>query len=456
MKKWVILGILILAALGVWFYLHKKDGVQYLTAAVKRGPLTVKVEATGVLDPVGNTTVNSDGSVTGGITVGAQVTGLISRVYVGFNTHVKKGQILALINPRPYQEIVDQDKANLASAEANLAVAETNVENNRALYDQDLANQHSLIAQEKKDKATLDNNRINYHREIVLVKENYDSRQSLDNSLYAYLASKAQVESDQALIRQGEAKLTSAKIQIQTTLKQVQLQKAVILGAKARLAQDETNLNYCRIVSPNNGIVIAVNTAVGQTVVSSFQSPNLFVIAKSLKTMQIDALVDEADIAQIHKGQTVEFHVDAYPNQLFVGKVYQIRKNPIVQSTVVNYDVIVYLKNPGEKLLPGMTADTNFIVAQKKNVLEIPNRALLFSPLSTSSSSNSSPFFVPSAKKNTPHVWVLVNGMPVRRNIKTGLANSSYTQVLSGLKKGNGVIVGIKTAQKKRNPFATF
>ncbi len=456
MKKWFVLVILILVVLGFWFYLHRKDGVNYQTAKVKDGPLVVKVEATGVLDPVGNTTVNSDGTVTGGITVGAQVTGLISNVYVGFNSHVKKGELLALIDPRTYQEIVNQDEASLASAEANLAVSQTNVENAKALYEQDLANQNSLIAQEKKDQATMDNNKINYHREIILVKEKYDSRQNLDNSLYAYLASKAQVESDQALIRQGEAKLTSAKIQIQTALKQVQLQRAVILQAKARLAQDQANLNYCKIVSPVNGIVIAVNTAVGQTVVSSFQSPDLFVIAKSLKSMQIDALVDEADIAQIHKGQRVEFHVDAYPNQLFIGKVYQIRKNPIVQSTVVNYDVIVYVKNPGEKLLPGMTADTNFIVAQKKSVLEIPNRALLFTPPSPSGSSNSSPFYIASQKKTVPHVWILENGKSVRRNLKTGLANSSYTQVLSGVKPGEEVIIGIKSAKKQRNPFTTF
>jgi HlyD family secretion protein len=450
MKKiWIVLGILAILIVFLWIRHKHDDQPAYITALVKQGPLVSYVEETGTLNPLGNTTVSGQ-TITGGITVGAQVTGLIKAVYVDFNSHVKKGQILALIDPKPYEDIVKQDEADVVNAEAAIGVAQTNVLNAKALLQEDEATLNSQKAQMQKDEATLQNDKINYNREKILVAQNYDSRQNLDNALYAYKAQEALVRADQAQINQAKAKILSDKLQIQSALRNVQLQEAVLAKAQAALSQAKTNLSYTRIVSPVDGIVIDKEVAVGQTVVSSFQSPNLFVLAQSLKKMQIDTLVDEADIGKIHVGQEANFNVDAYPNQTFHGKVMQIRQNPINQQNVVDYDVIVSVSNPDEKLYPGMTADVKFIVASKKNALKIPNEALRFVPPIEKQSAN---FYTPS-QKYRPHVWVLENGQPVKKDVVLGFASDTETEVLKGLKQGEQVIVGIKTS--KSGPRTLF
>jgi len=404
MKKLAIIVVILLIAGFVWFrFFHKKSKVNFTTVKVTRGTLTSLVEATGTLEPVGTTSVDSTGTVTGGITVGAQVTGRIMSVNVDFNSHVKKGELLAQIDPLTYQASVDQDQASIAN----------------------------LSAQRLKDQATMANDKINYNREVLLVQKNYDSRQNLDNSKYAYESQSAAVQADAAQIDQ----------------------------ARAKLKQDEANLTYTHIISPVDGIVVANNVALGQTVVASLQSPNLFVIAKSLENMQIDTLVDEADVNKIKVAQPANFNVDSFPNKTFTGAVYQIRQNPIQQQNVVDYDVIVHVKNKENALLPGMTANVSFIVAQKMNVLKIPNRALLFSPPQRKSQQGSTTGFTTSLvpKKVVPHVYVLEGSRSVRKNIKVGIASDSETEVLSGLNEGDQVITGTASAQStKKNPYSTF
>lgn len=400
MKKTAIAVGVILVVFFVWYrFFHKSGNVAYQTVPVSRGSLISMVNATGTLEPVGTTSVDSTGMVTGGTVVGAQVTGRIISVNVDYNSHVKKGELLAQIDPLTYQAAVQQDQASVAN----------------------------FSSQRLKDQATLANDRLNFHREEVLVAKNYDAKQNLDNAKYAYEAQKAVVDADAAQIQQ----------------------------ANARLRQDEANLNYTQIVSPVDGIVIAKNVALGQTVVASFQSPSLFVIAESLQKMQIDSLVDEADVTKIKVGQTAKFNVDAYPTKNFSGKVFQIRQNPISQQNVVNYDVIIHVDNPGTALLPGMTTNVSFIVAEKDNALKIPNRALLFIPSDTPKRSRGSTSSV--SRKTVPHVWVLENGKPVEKQVELGIASDSETEVLSGLSEGDPVIVGTgAAAAAKKNPFSTF
>lgn len=437
MKTKILAAIAVIAVIALlWFRFHKNQSVGYVATKVTRGSITSLVEASGTLNPVGNTTVDAaSGTVTGGVTVGAQVTGRIMSVNVGFNSHVKKGDVLAEIDPTTYQADVDSASADLLNTKAALLKASSSVRSAEAVY--------------QKDTANYINAKKIYERDQALVQKNYIAQSDLDAAQAAYQAAEAQREADRALIASAQDDVQAAGMMVQN--KQASLTKA------------QTNLSYTRILSPVDGVVIASNAAIGQTVVASFQSPNLFVIAKSLKTMQIDTLVDEADVAKIKVGQTARFNVDTYPTETFKGRVDQIRNNPITQQNVVNYDVIVYVPNPDEKFLPGMTANVDFVVADVRDVLMIPNRALLFSPPETGKGkTGASPG--PGMQRRAgakreaavPQVWVLVKNRPQVRKVSLGISDGSMTEVKSGLSEGDDVITGTTATKTKRNPFSTF
>lgn len=314
MKK-IALGILIVAVIGsaAFFVLKNKESTaNYRTEKVTRGDIVAAVTATGTVNAV--TTV----------LVGTQVSGTIKSIYVDFNSPVKKGQVIAQIDPATFEAQMGQAKANLLSARANLEKAEA------ALLDA---------------KRTMERNR-------ELFSQNLVARSELDTSETNYDSAKAQVS----------------------------VAKAQIAQAEAALRLSETNLRYTKIVSPVDGTVVSRNVDVGQTVAASFQTPTLFNIAQDLTKMQIDTSVAEADIGRIEVGQSVEFTVDAYPDVTFNGKVSEIRNAPIVVQNVVTYDVVVKVDNPELKLKPGMTANVSIIVSSKKDVLMIPNAALRFRP----------------------------------------------------------------------------
>jgi HlyD family secretion protein len=316
MKKafWSITGVLILAAVAAFFLLKGKGDSEkaFRTEKVTRGEIVAAVTATGTVNAV--TTV----------LVGTQVSGTIKNIYVNFNSPVKKGQLIAQIDPATFDAQVERARADLLSARANLEKAEA------ALLD---------------SKRTMERNRELFAQNII-------SKSELDTSETNHETAKAQVSVARAQIAQAEAAL--------------------------RLA--ETNLRYTRIVSPVDGIVVSRNVDVGQTVAASFQTPTLFNIAQDLTKMQIDTSVAEADIGRIEVGQEVKFTVDAYPDITFRGSVSEIRIAPIVVQNVVTYDVVVKVDNPELKLKPGMTANVSIIVSSKKDVLRIPNAALRFRP----------------------------------------------------------------------------
>lgn len=221
---------------------------------------------------------------------------------------------------------------------------------------------------------------------------------------------------------------------------QLEVARAQLAVDAAQLARDRTNLNYSVIRSPIPGVVIARNVDVGQTVAASFQTPILFQIANDLRRMQIDTSVAEADIGQLHLGQSVKFTVDAFQEREFAGTVKQLRLNPTIQQNVVSYNVVVAVDNDDEVLLPGMTANVRFIVNQKTNVLRIPNAALRYKPPETDSDS------VVAAATRQPsgkHVLYRLEGdKPVPVNVKTGIADSSLTEIMEGgIKEGDRLIV---------------
>lgn len=314
MKK-ILIGIfaIILLGIAVFFFLRtKENGLKYRTEKIIKGEIEMAVTATGAVNAV--TTV----------LVGTQVSGTIKNIHVDFNSPVKKGQLIAQIDPAAFDSQVEQAKANLFSARANLDKAETTF----------------LDA-----KRTLERNK-------QLFSKNFIARNDVDAAETNYETSKAQVSVSKAQVAQAEAALKTA----------------------------QTNLGYTRILSPVNGVVISRNVDIGQTVAASFQTPTLFIIAQDLTKMQIDTNVGEADIGNVAEGQDVKFSVDAYPGAPFRGRVLQVRNAPITIQNVVTYDVVIKVDNTGLKLKPGMTANVEIITATKKDILKIPNAALRFRP----------------------------------------------------------------------------
>jgi HlyD family secretion protein len=315
MKKIAIIGAIIISiAVAVFFLLRGRGNEpQFRTDKVVRGDIEMAVTATGTVNPV--TTV----------LVGTQVSGTIKNIYVDFNSPVKKGQLIAQIDPALFEAQVNQAKANLLLAKANVEKAEAT----------------SVDA-----KRTMERNK-------ELLAKNLIAQSDFDTAETNYETAKASVSAAKSQVAQSEAALSSA----------------------------ETNLFYTKIVSPVDGIVVSRNVDVGQTVAASFQTPTLFSIAQDLTKMQIDTNVAEADIGNVKVGQDVEFTVDAYPDITFKGKVWQVRNAPITVQNVVTYDVVIQVDNPELKLKPGMTANVSIIISLRKDVLKIPNAALRFLPV---------------------------------------------------------------------------
>ena len=398
-KKIMVASVLIIAlAAGGWFFFKNKgNGIQFRTERVTRGDLRATVTATGTVSAV--TTV----------LIGTQVSGTVKEIFVDYNSPVKKGQLLAQIDPALSEARVAQTRANLLSAEASVEKAAA------ALQD---ANR------------TLDRNRTLWGR-------NYIARSDLDTS-----------ETNQ-----------------QSAVAQLSVAKAQVEQARAALRQEETNLQYTRILSPVDGVVISRNVDVGQTVAASFQTPTLFSIAQDLTRMQIDTNVDEADIGRIKVGQTVQFTVDAYPDSAFPGKVAEVRNAPTTIQNVVTYDVVVKVANPELKLKPGMTANVSIITALEKDILKVPNAAIRFKWQRAGAESDrrgAGAAGAGSAKgggtvnaAKTQGVWVLEGKNPRRVPVTLGINDGNNTAVISGeLKEGDAVIIEA-TGQAKKGASQT-
>src|SRR5437868_8874819 len=326
-NKWLMAAALVaVIAVVVGFTLNRNPQPNYFTAKVQRSTINDVVQATGTINAV--TTVQ----------VGSQVSGTISKLYVDFNSRVRKGQVIAEIEPSLFRGALEQAEADLQNSRANLAAA-----------------QAGLV----KAEATAVQTKADYERTAGLAKEGVMSPQQLD-------LAKANGDTAQAAVVAAEATVKQAAAQI--ALKQ----------AAVNVAQ--TNLNHTIITAPIDGIVVARNVDVGQTVAASLQAPTLFNIAQDLTKMQVDTQTDESDVGNIKVGQEASFTVDAYPDQTFHGKVVQIRLNPTTVQNVVTYDTVMAFDNPEMKLFPGMTAYVNIPVATAENVLEVPNTALRFKP----------------------------------------------------------------------------
>ena len=326
-NKWTIIGVL-LAAIGLLtaFKYESKNTPQYFTEKVQKGDIQNVVQATGTINAV--TTVQ----------VGSQVSGTIQTLSADFNSHVKKNQVIAQIDPSLFQGALLQAKADLADAQANLIAAKANLE---------------------KAQATAAQAKLDFNRYTTLAQEGVVPTQQLDTA--------------RATSQSADAAVGAAKAQVTQAAAQAQQKSAAVTVA-------QTNLDHSTIRSPIDGTVIARSVDVGQTVAASLQAPTLFTIAQDLTKMQVYVSTDESDVGTIQAGQDVNFKVDAFPKDTFKGKVSAVRLNATTVQNVVTYTTIVDFDNPEMKLFPGMTAYVTVPVATATDVVKVPNGALRFTP----------------------------------------------------------------------------
>ena len=409
-KKLYAAGALLLVVGGGGLVAYRRadatDAPAYRFATIDRGDIESTVSATGTLSA--DTTVQ----------VGTQVSGVVTNIYVDFNDHVRKGQLIARIDPTLAHQAVSDAEAGVARAQA-----------------------------------TLDQTRGDYEREKALFTQKVVTASEFATTRSAYEVAKAN--------------LTSA---------QVALDKA------------RQNLAYTNIYAPIDGIVVERNVNVGQTVAASFSAPQLFLIANNLSNMQILASVDESDIGLIKQGQPVRFTVQAYPSRTFLGKVKQVRLQSATQDNVVNYTVVVSVRNEDGALLPGMTATVNFLTGSAKHVLTVPNAALRFRPPVTAEGEQrqagarrgpggpqrpgdgGGQRFAgrgPGGRSGSFQrrdssfglVWYLKNGQLARAHVHTGISDGQRTEIQSSdLQPGTQVIVGLALgdAPSESGPASPF
>jgi HlyD family secretion protein len=382
---WIIGVLAVGLAIGgyVFFSGERKIPVRYKTAPIKRGAIVSVVNATGTINPVTM------------VQVGSQVTGMVQSLNADFNSVVKKDQIVAQIDPFPYRARRDQAAANLANARAAVL----------------------------KSKADLAQRKRELDRVQSLIKQQFVSQNDVDVAVTAHEGAVAQLAVAEAAVKQAQAALEAA----------------------------ELDLTYTVIKSPIDGIVISRQVEVGQRVNASMSIPVIFVIAQDLTKMQVDANVSEADIGGMTEGKEVAFTVDAYPGERFQGKIRQVRNAPISVQNVVTYDVVVGVDNADLRLKPGMTANVSITVARKDQALKIPNAALRFVPPKTTEGGPAQPVRpAPAAEGGGSRVvWRLgPSGDPEPVPVQVGISDGLVTELAGGeLKEGDPVIVGLESAR---------
>jgi HlyD family secretion protein len=411
---WAVIVLAIIAAGTTRVVLQRRAArppVQWETTAVDRGRIVARVTATGILSAL----------VT--VQVGSQVSGRVQQLFVDFNSPVKKGQIIAKIDPQLFQASLEQARANFAAAEGTLLKAKVQ------------ANQAEIDFKRQQNLA---------ERKLVAPADFDTAKSNLD-------AAKAQIAVNLGNLQQAKAALNQAKV----------------------------NLAYTNIISPTDGVVISRSVDVGQTVAASLAAPTIFVIAEDLRKMQVDTSVAEADVGKLTAGMDATFVVDAYPGERFKGKVRQIRNAAQTVQNIVTYDAVIDVDNSELKLRPGMTANVNFVFANRDDVLRIPNAALRFRPspevftalkldpkrarTGDDAASGKGPAGGgakgPAGMGARQHagggaaagtddapdrkiVWVLGGSVPRSTRIKTGTSDGTKTEVVEGaLAEGDQVII---------------
>lgn len=368
-KVWYIVAALVLLAIVAWLFTgnKKKEEVNFSYETVAPANIQNSITATGTVEPVDT------------VAIGTQVSGIIDKIYVDYNSIVKKGQVLAELDKKNLQSTLNSSKANLEMAKATLASSQ----------------------------ATLSYQLANYKRYQTLYKKGLVSADEFESARLAYLQAKETVA-------QNRENVVSAQESVNTAT---------------------TNLGYATITSPIDGIITSKYVAEGQTVQASFSAPELFGVAKDLRNMQVAADVDEADIADVTAGKSVKFTVDAYPDDTFSGTVKQVRLGASTSNNVVTYQVIISADNADMKLKPGMTANVTIYTTEKSGVLSVTNKALRFTPTKETVKGKK---IVDCNGKNK--VWVVEGNTVKAIPVNIGMTDGIHTQILSGLKNGQKIV----------------
>lgn len=379
-KIWYVVGVIILIAVVSWLWpdSKKKEEVSFVTEKVAPTNIQNSITATGSIEPVTE------------VTVGTQVSGIISKIYVDYNSEVKKGQVIAELDKTNLISTLNTAKANLNNAESTLNYQTANYKRYKELYDKGLV-----------------------------------SADEYENALLTYKQAKEQV--------------ISAKESVQTA---------------------QTNLGYATITAPIDGVILGKAVEEGQTVAASYNTPELFTVAKDLKDMQVVADVDEADIGNVTEGARVTFTVDAFPNDTFSGTVTQVRQEATETDNVVTYEVVISARNDDLKLKPGLTANVTIYTTEMQGVLSVSNKALRFTPVKET---------VGNKKivdcNGTSKVWTLEGDKLVAHAVKIGMTDGTHTQIISGVKEGQTIITELEVTTEggegmepqeggERSPFA--
>lgn len=379
-KIWYVVGFVILIAVVSWLWpdSKKKEEVSFVTEKVAPANIQNSITATGSIEPVTE------------VTVGTQVSGIISKIYVDYNSEVKKGQVIAELDKTNLISTLNTAKANLNNAESTLSYQTANYKRYKELYDKGLV-----------------------------------SADEYENALLTYKQAKEQV--------------ISAKESVQTA---------------------QTNLGYATITAPIDGVILGKAVEEGQTVAASYNTPELFTVAKDLKDMQVVADVDEADIGNVTEGARVTFTVDAFPNDTFSGTVTQVRQEATETDNVVTYEVVISARNDDLKLKPGLTANVTIYTTEMQGVLSVSNKALRFTPVKET---------VGNKKivdcNGTSKVWTLEGDKLVAHAVKIGMTDGTHTQIISGVKEGQTIITELEVTTEggegmepqeggERSPFA--
>ena len=358
-KIWIAVIVIVVIAVAAWALSggKKEEEINFKEEAVKTETLQNSVTATGTIEAVTS------------VTVGTQVSGIVNKLYVDYNSQVKKGQVIAELDKTNLLSELNTAKANLASATSNLSYQAANMNRYQTLY-----------------------------------KKGLVSADEYENALLTYRQAKEQVAS-----------------------------------SKENVQKAQTNLGYATITSPIDGTVISKSVEEGQTVAASFNTPELFTIAKDLTNMQVVANVDEADIGGVKEGDRVTFTVDAYPDDTFEGTVKQVRLEATTTNNVVTYEVVISAPNTDLKLKPGLTANVTIYTQERSGVLAVANKALRFTP--TKETVGKDMKIVDCKGKNK--VWILSDKTLTAHPVTIGQTDGVHTEIIKGIRKGQKIVTEI-------------
>lgn len=443
-KLFLFGGIALVALIVIFAFVHasqSKNNARYVTAKAQYADVNSVIQETGTVNPVDE------------VSVGTQVSGTISQLFVDYNTIVHKGEILAKLDPTSFQAAADQANATLDVAKAQAAAGSSTIAQNAANTQNMQANEQQLVANAKKAQAQETLSSITVSRDRALMAQGYISQSQLDTDVAAENSNVQALAAAEQQARGGTAQVTGANASVDVSQSQATAEQAQVAVAAAQAEQTNYNLSRTVITSPIDGIVVSRNVSVGQTVAASLQTPTLFVIASSLKDMEVDVSVDEADVGQLRATQTAYITVPAYPNIEFKGIVKQVRVNPTTVQNVVTYDAVVIVHDEQERLKPGMTANVTIDVVHRSNVLTVPLAALLYRPSGQHASRSGgaaggaapgpsgSPAPVAGAPGSHVTLWVLAKNKPVATPVVIGYSDGSNVEIAQGsLKSGDLVI----------------